>query len=86
MEPLEAIDKIFFAPGDLVTIKHQLPNKPTMLVKGKETATIRGTDGNHFRGIRCVWFTTNQELQEFVFNTKDLEKVYRSKDISKDIV
>jgi len=72
---IESIDKVFFIPGDLVTIKHDIPNKPTMLVKSKETKTIRETDANHFIGIKCFWFTTEGLYQESIYNTKDLEKV-----------
>ena len=34
---MEIIDKIFFMPGDVVTLKQDIPNKPTMLVLKKET-------------------------------------------------
>lgn len=62
-------------PGDLVTIKQELPNKPIMLVVRKETSLIKKDDGEGiFKGIRCRWFTANGELQESVFNTKDLLK------------
>lgn len=66
-------DKIYFVPGDLVTIKHALTNKPIMLVKSKETKVIKGDES--FKGMRCVWFTTTHELQEAVFSTKDLQHV-----------
>lgn len=73
-------DKIYFLPGDLVTLKQELPNKPTMLVVKKETLTFRPDKDKEekedfFKGIRCRWFTTTQELQESVFNTKDLIKL-----------
>lgn len=67
-------EKIFFLPGDVVTIKQDIPNKPVMLVKGKEQKLIRRPeDASHLKGIRCQWFTLNGELQEAVFSTKDLE-------------
>lgn len=69
---MEAMDRVFFVPGDLVTVKHDMANKPEMLVLGKETKTIRGAEGVHFKGIRCMWFTVNGDVQERVFNTKDL--------------
>lgn len=69
---MDSIDKIFFTPGDLVTIKHDLPMKPIMLVKGKETKTIRGAEKDHFIGIKCIWFTTDLVFQEEIFSTKDL--------------
>jgi hypothetical protein len=50
-------EKIFFMPGDLVTLKQDLPNKPVMLVVKKETKTMRPQnlqDGvEYFLGIRC---------------------------------
>ena len=71
---------MYFLPGDLVTMKYELPNKPTMLVLNKETLTFRPDKDKEekedfFKGIRCRWFTTTQELQESVFNTKDLIKL-----------
>ena len=69
-------DKIFFLPGDLVTIKQNLPNKPVMLVVKKETSIFKKDNEEALlKGIRCRWFTDNKELQEEVFNTKDLQKV-----------
>lgn len=72
---LDNIEKIFFIPGDVVRIKHDLTNKPDMLVKGKETKTLRDAASTHFIGIRCFWFTTEGLYQEQIFNTKDLIKV-----------
>lgn len=69
-------DKIYFMPGDVVTIRQNIPNKPKMIVKGKETNRFNpnkeelGKD--YLAGIRCFWFDVNQTLQEAVFNTKDL--------------
>lgn len=69
--------KLFFLPGDVVTLRQDLPNKPTMLVVRKVTKNIRTTSekNDYFQGILCKWFTTNGELQESVFNTKDLIKI-----------
>lgn len=69
--------KQFFLPGDVVTIRQDLPNKPTMLVLKKVMKTIRvtGIKSNHFQGILCRWFTFDGQLQEAIFNTKDLQKV-----------
>ena len=41
-----------------------------MMVVGKKELMIR--KDNFFKGIICRWFTKNGELQENVFNTKDL--------------
>ena len=59
-----------FLPGDLVTLRQELPNKPVMIVVRKESTIFR--DEN--KTIRCRWFTTQNELQEAVWNTKDLIK------------
>ena len=67
-------DKIYFMPGDMVTIRQDLPNKPTMLVIRKETANFK-SDDNFLIGIRCRWFTNDGYLQEAVFNTKDIIKL-----------
>lgn len=71
-------DRIYFTPGQLVRIKQKLENKPIMLVVGKVSNVFKhNTDqkGNVLKGIKCIWFNTNQELQEGIFNTKDLEYV-----------
>ena len=70
-------NKQFFLPGDVVTLRQDIPNKPTMIVVRKVTKTIRTADvkNDFFQGILCKWFTTSGELQESVFNTKDLLKL-----------
>lgn len=66
-------NKIYFTPGMRVTLKQNIPNKPIMVIIKKETRTFKTEDGNSLlRGMRCIWFTSNGELQENVFNTKDL--------------
>lgn len=70
-------DKTYFLPGELVTLKQDLPNKPIMLVVKKETLIFKHSDSKEpiLRGIKCRWFTDNKQLQEAVFNTKDLIKL-----------
>ena len=70
-------NKQFFLPGDVVTLRQDIPNKPTMIVIRKVTKTIRTVDvkNDYLQGILCKWFTTNGELQEGVWNTKDLQKL-----------
>lgn len=68
---------IYFNPGDVVQLKQNIPNKPTMLVVKKETSIFKhnrkGDDKRPvLKGIRCRWFTSTGELQEAIFNTKDL--------------
>ena len=69
-------DKMMFFPGDLVTLRQELPNKPVMVVVRKESTIFRDENKtNSLKGIRCRWFTTSNELQEAVWNTKDLIKI-----------
>lgn len=69
------IDKIYFKAGDIVTLNKNIPNKPIMLVIKKESRIFKKDDESNLKGIRCIWFTTNGELQENVFNTKDIELI-----------
>lgn len=71
---------IYFNPGDVVILKQDIPNKPVMIVVKKETSLFkhdRRLDDKRpiLKGIRCRWFTTSGELQENIFNTKDLIKL-----------
>ena len=69
-------DKTLFFPGDLVSLRQDLPNKPVMIVVRKESTIFRDeSKTNSLKGIRCRWFTTTNELQEAVWNTKDLVKL-----------
>lgn len=48
--------KQFFLPGDVVTLRQDIPNKPTMLVVRKVTKNIRTTSNErseYFQGILC---------------------------------
>jgi hypothetical protein len=69
---IEKQDDIFFSPGDTVTLRQELSNKPTMIVK-----TIDRMSEMHEKpkllGITCIWFNSNQELQTARFSTKDLK-------------
>lgn len=69
--------KQFFLPGDIVTIRQNISNKPEMYVIKKVTTTVRYNNvrNDYFQGILCRWFTTSGELQESIFNTKDLQKL-----------
>lgn len=49
-------DKIFYNPGDLVKVKHELNNAPVMYVIEKSTKSIINKSGNKetmFLGIKC---------------------------------
>lgn len=68
-------DKVFFNPGDIVELRHQLDNTPTMYVVEKMTRTIINKAGEKetmFLGIKCRWFDVNKVLHEAIFSTKDL--------------
>lgn len=71
-------ENIFYKPGDIVQIKQDIPNKPLMIVVKKETSLFKNNmedKKNVLKGIRCRWFTTTGQLQETVWNTKDLQLV-----------
>lgn len=69
---------VYFTPGQVVTLKQDIPNKPVMLVIKKVTSVFKhdaekmGDKKSPLIGIRCRWFTTTGQLQEEVFSTKDL--------------
>lgn len=67
-------EKVYFMPGDIVTIKQDIPNKPTMLVLKKEVSILKNksAEDNILKGIKCRWFATDGQLQEAIFNTKDI--------------
>lgn len=72
---------IYFNPGDVVQLKQDIPNKPTMIVVRKETSIFkhdqkRLSDKKPILiGIKCRWFTTEGMLQEAIFSTKDLQLI-----------
>ena len=66
-------EKIYFVPGQRVTLRQDIPNKPIMLVYRVERSIIRNEDKNALlKGVKVRWFTENGFLQEAVFSTKDL--------------
>ena len=69
------IEKIFYNPGDLVKVRHNLENVPTMYVVEKVTRSIKNIKDEKnsiFIGIKCRWFDANFVLREGIFSTKDL--------------
>lgn len=72
------MDTIYFNAGDVVELKQDIPNKPKMIVIKKETSIFKH-DQKYTKpillGIRCRWFTSTGQLQESIFNTKDLKHV-----------
>lgn len=74
-------NNVYFNAGDVVSLRQDIPNKPTMLVIKKETNIFKH-DPDKFSdkkavliGIRCRWFTKDGYVQEAIYNTKDLIKV-----------
>lgn len=68
--------QLYFVPGQVVTLKQDIPNKPKMIVVKKETSLFKHSSQRTkpiLMGIRCRWFTNDGTIQEAVFNTKDLE-------------
>lgn len=71
-------EKVFFSPGDLVTLKQALPCKPIMLVESVDKATMKAAGAKPMLfGITCIWFTDDKAIQSKRFNTKDLKHVER---------
>ena len=68
-------DKVYFQPGDIVSLKKDIPNKPIMIVVKKVTTVFKNEQESSLKGIKCRWFTTDGLLQEAIWNTKDLYKV-----------
>ena len=72
------LEKVYFMPGDIVTLKQNIPNKPAMIVVKKKTLTIKPKEedkSNFLQGMLCMWFTTDGLYQEKIFSTKDLRKI-----------
>lgn len=68
-------EKIFFSPGDVCTLKQDIPNKPTMIVTRIERNLLRHNGNQILKGVKTRWFTKDGSLQEAVFSTKDLLKL-----------
>lgn len=67
---------VFFNKGDIVRLKQDIENKPSMVVKKPLKSKFKNDDKvNLLLGIVCFWFNTQGTYQESVFDTKDLEKV-----------
>lgn len=73
---------VYFHSGDLVRLKQDLPNKPTMVVQRVSKIRPHTIEGEVptikkplLLGITCFWFTKDGLYQERVFSSKDLEKL-----------
>ena len=69
----------YYAPGDVVRVRHDIDYVPDMWVVEKVSRNIKNKETNEietmFLGIKCRWFNAQGDLQEAVFNTKDIKKV-----------
>lgn len=65
-------DKVFFQPGQCVTLRQDIPNKPKMIVYKVERSIMRKDGRDLLKGVKTRWFTNDGFLQEAVFSTKDL--------------
>ncbi len=73
------LDRVYFAPGDLCKVRHNVDFVPTMWVVEKVTRNIKNKESGDietmFLGIKCRWFDSTGVLQEALFSTKDLELI-----------
>ena len=69
-------EKCFFAPGDKVQC-NKLDNSPTMYVLRKKELTFKDGEAHTktLQGFVCRWFTNDGQIQEGIFNSKDLQKI-----------
>lgn len=73
-------NNVFFNPGDVVQLKQDISYKPKMIVIKKVNSIFKNDPKKEdkkspLRGIKCIWFTSTGELQEAIFNTKDLQMI-----------
>lgn len=73
------LERVYFAPGDLCVVRHNVANKPTMWVIEKNMRSLKNRETGDmetmFLGIKCRWFDNNGDLQEATFSTKDLIRI-----------
>jgi hypothetical protein len=68
------VEKTFFASGDIVIVKHDIPNKPTMIVQSIDKLPMAAGDRVALLGVTCIWFSEDLKLQKSRFSTKDIIK------------
>lgn len=70
-------EKVFYNPGDIVRVRHNIDCRPKMYVMEKVTRSFKkeGSAETVFVGIKCRWFDANFSLCEATFSTKDLEHI-----------
>jgi hypothetical protein len=68
------VEKIFFSSGDIVVVKHDIPNKPFMIVQSIDKLPVTVGDRIALLGVTCIWFSSDFKLQKSRFSTKDIIK------------
>lgn len=66
-------EKVFYAAGDVLTLKQDIPNKPDMVVQSVDKSTMKENGKNILLGVTCIWFSKDYVLQSHRFNSKDLK-------------
>ena len=67
---------VFFKAGELVQLKQDIPNKPTMVVrKVAKSRTTKPQERSVLLGVVCYWFSNEGIYQQQTFDSKDLTKV-----------
>lgn len=69
------IEKTFFSSGDVVIVKHDIPDRPHMIVQSIDKLPISTGDRVALLGVTCMWFSSDNKLQKARFSTKDIKKV-----------
>lgn len=72
---VEKPEKIFFAAGNIVEVKHNISNKPRMFILSIDKVTIKDNERSGLLGVTCMWFSTDGKVQKERFSTKDIVKV-----------
>jgi hypothetical protein len=67
------IEKIFFSSGDIVMVKHDIPNRPFMIVQSIDKLPVASGEVA-LLGVTCIWFSSDLKLQKSRFSTKDIIK------------
>lgn len=73
-------DKVYFIAGDIVELKHDIENRPRMVITSVDKTTLRDNDKSALLGVTCMWFSVDQKIQKERFSTKDIRKFIPKKD------
>lgn len=72
---ISRVEKVFFSSGDVVELKHNISNRPRMVVQSIDKLPLASGDRVALLGVTCIWFSSDQKLQKSRFSTKDIKKV-----------